>query len=65
MHLQAADILTDMDALLPRIAAGMRMRIGDKQVARRTHFRANPNQTSGRTHDGPRKTDRTPNARNR
>ncbi|WP_347302530.1 DUF559 domain-containing protein [Croceibacterium sp. TMG7-5b_MA50] len=66
MHLKAEEILTDLDAVLPRIAAGMRMRIGDKQSARRAHHQANPNQTSGRTYRGPRKnTDRTPNARNR
>ncbi|WP_121115833.1 DUF559 domain-containing protein [Croceibacterium ferulae] len=55
MHLNAAEILTDMDALLPRIAAGMRMRIGDKQTARKAHYRANPGQTSGRVpgRDGP------------
>ena len=37
MRIKASDILTDMDAVLARITAGMRMRIGDKQEARRRH----------------------------
>jgi len=37
MRLKAEDILENMDAVLARITAGMRMRIGDKQHARREH----------------------------
>lgn len=37
MRLKAADILENMDDVLARITAGMRMRIADKQVARRAH----------------------------
>lgn len=37
MRIKAADILENMDAVLARITAGMRMRIGDKQDARRAH----------------------------
>ncbi len=39
MHIKAADILENMDDVLARITAGMRMRIGDKQEARRDHQR--------------------------
>ncbi|MFN2099388.1 endonuclease domain-containing protein [Altererythrobacter sp. MF3-039] len=38
MRLKAEDILENMDAVLARITAGMRMRIGDKREARRNHF---------------------------
>ncbi|MEE1877787.1 endonuclease domain-containing protein [Altererythrobacter litoralis] len=37
MRIKAQDILENMDAVLQRITAGMRMRIGDKQEARRAH----------------------------
>lgn len=39
MRIKATDILENIDAVLARITAGMRMRIGDKQVARRNHAR--------------------------
>ena len=39
MRIKAADILENMDAVLQRITAGMRMRIADKQQARREHFK--------------------------
>ena len=39
MRIGAADILENMDAVLARITAGMRMRIGDKSQARREHYR--------------------------
>ena len=39
MRIKAADILENMDDVLARITAGMRMRIGDKQTARREHQR--------------------------
>ena len=38
MRIKAGDILENMDAVLQRITAGMRMRIADKQQARRDHF---------------------------
>lgn len=41
MRIKAADILDNMDAVLARITAGMRMRIGDKQEARRKHHANN------------------------
>ena len=48
MRIKAADILDDMDAVLQRITAGMRMRIGDKKEAARAHREANPNQDYSR-----------------
>ena len=39
MHLAAKDVLENMDAVLQRITAGMRLRIADKQEARREHRR--------------------------
>ena len=39
MRIKAADILENMDAVLQRITAGMRLRIADKQEARREHFK--------------------------
>ncbi|WP_374407331.1 endonuclease domain-containing protein [Pelagerythrobacter sp.] len=40
MRIKAADILENMDDVLARITAGMRLRIGDKQAARREHQRS-------------------------
>ena len=40
MRLNAQDILENMDAVLERITAGMRMRIGDKRQRRSDHFRS-------------------------
>ena len=40
MRIKASDILENMDAVLQRITAGMRMRIADKREARRQHFNA-------------------------
>ena len=37
MHIRAEDILTDIDAVLERITAGMRMRMADKKDAQREH----------------------------
>ncbi len=37
MRIRAADILENIDDVLARITAGMRMRIADRQVARREH----------------------------
>ncbi|MEO0690158.1 MAG: DUF559 domain-containing protein [Pseudomonadota bacterium] len=38
MRIKATDILENMDGVLQRITAGMRMRIDDKRQARRDHF---------------------------
>ncbi|RVQ67860.1 DUF559 domain-containing protein [Croceicoccus ponticola] len=38
MRIAAKDILENIDAVLTRITAGMRLRIADRQQARRTHF---------------------------
>ena len=48
MRIAASDILDDMDAVLQRITAGMRLRIADKADARRKHFADNPRQTRPR-----------------
>jgi very-short-patch-repair endonuclease len=37
MRIKASDILENMDAVLQRITAGMRLRIADKRQARRDH----------------------------
>ena len=39
MRIKAGDILEDIDGVLQRITAGMRLRIADKQEARREHHR--------------------------
>lgn len=44
MHVKAADILENIDDVLARITAGMRLRIADKKEAARAHREANPNQ---------------------
>jgi len=38
MRIKAEDILENMDAVLARITAGMRLRIADRTEARRKHF---------------------------
>lgn len=38
MRIKASDVLENMDAVLDRITAGMRVRIGDRKVARAKHF---------------------------
>ena len=38
MRIKAVDILENMDAVLQRITAGMRIRIDDKRDARRAHY---------------------------
>ena len=48
MRIKAEDILNDMDAVLERVTAGMRMRIGDKRQARYEHNASNPRQTKPR-----------------
>ena len=52
MRIKATDILENMDAVLQRITAGMRMRIADRNEARRKHNAENPRQTRPR-HDRP------------
>ena len=49
MRLRAKDILEDMDAVLARITAGMRIRISDRREAARAHKAANPRQTYSRS----------------
>ena len=44
MRIKAADILENIDDVLARITAGMRLRIADKKEAARAHAAANPNQ---------------------
>ncbi|MCB2044777.1 MAG: DUF559 domain-containing protein [Novosphingobium sp.] len=58
MRIKAADILDNMDDVLARITAGMRMRIADKQAARREHHASHPRQNAPRT-------SRKPHAQNR
>ena len=48
MRIAAADILSNMDAVLARITAGMRLRIADKREAARAHRAANPRQDYNR-----------------
>ncbi|MEO5705435.1 MAG: DUF559 domain-containing protein [Alteraurantiacibacter sp.] len=48
MRLKASDILENMDDVLARITAGMRMRMNDKGTARRRHDADNPRQTAPR-----------------
>ena len=55
MRIKAADILENLDEVLPRITAGMRLRIENKKQAARSHKAANPNQDYSRPKrsDGP------------
>lgn len=48
MRIKATDILENMDAVLQRITAGMRIRIDDKRDAARAHREANPRQDYSR-----------------
>ena len=48
MRIKAADILENIDEVLARITAGMRMRIADKKEAARAHAAANPRQDYSR-----------------
>lgn len=48
MRIKAEDILENMDAVLARITAGMRLRIGDRKTAARRHAAENPNQDYSR-----------------
>ena len=44
MRIKAADILADIEPVLARITAGMKLRMSDKKTAARAHAAANPNQ---------------------
>src|SRR5690606_30245746 len=44
MRIRAVDVLDNIDDVLARITAGMRLRIADKKEAARAHREANPNQ---------------------
>lgn len=63
MRIKAGDILENMEDVLARITAGMRMRLADKQQARREHNANNPRQSKPRyDRDGngpPRRDSRT------
>src|SRR3569833_593827 len=48
MRIKAADILENMDEVLARITAGMRVRIADKREAAQAHKAANPRQNYSR-----------------
>ena len=54
MRIKAADVLEDMDAVLARITAGMRLRMADKKTAARAHAEANPRQDYSRPTRGDR-----------
>ncbi len=56
MRIKAADIVENIDEVLARITAGMRMRIADKKDKARAHAAANPNQHYGRP-KAPRRND--------
>src|SRR5690606_23694885 len=49
MHIKAADVLGNIDEVLARITAGMRMRIADRKDAAHAHAQANPRQDYSRT----------------
>ena len=53
MRIKAADILGNIDDVLARITAGMRMRIGDRKDAARAHAQANPKQDYSRPNRAP------------
>ena len=54
MRIAAADILANIDDVLARITAGMRLRIADRKEAARAHRDANPNQDYARPSRRPR-----------
>ncbi len=54
MRIAAADVLADIEAVLARITAGMRVRIADRKDAARAHAAANPNQHYERPNRKPR-----------
>jgi very-short-patch-repair endonuclease len=48
MRVRAEDVLADIEPVLARITAGMKMRMGDKKTAARVHAAANPRQDYSR-----------------
>ena len=54
MRIKASDILENMDDVLARITAGMRLRIADRKEAARAHRETNPNQHYERPNRKPR-----------
>jgi very-short-patch-repair endonuclease len=52
MRVKAGDVLEDMDAVLARITAGMKMRMADKKAKAREHAAANPRQDWSRPRNG-------------
>ena len=48
MRIKAADVLENIDDVLARITAGMRLRIADRRDAARAHREANPKQDYSR-----------------
>jgi very-short-patch-repair endonuclease len=54
MHLKAADVLDNIDEVLARITAGMRLRIADRKEAARAHREDNPRQDNARPNRKPR-----------
>jgi very-short-patch-repair endonuclease len=48
MRVRAEDVLADIEPVLARITAGMKMRMGDKRSAARAHAEANPRQNYSR-----------------
>jgi hypothetical protein len=64
MRIKASDILENIDAVLERIGAGMRMQASVKRAAAHAHKAANPRQSYSRASSTPRTgPKRTPNAR--
>ena len=47
MRIKAAEVLENIDAVLERITAGMRLRMADKQVARRPQSARGPRPARG------------------
>jgi len=46
MRVKASDVLENIDDVLARITAGMRLRMADRKTAHRRHVAANPKQTA-------------------
>ena len=53
MRIKAADILGNIDDVLARITAGMRLRMADRKDAARAHAQANPRQDYSRPNRAP------------
>jgi very-short-patch-repair endonuclease len=58
MRIKAADILDNIDAVLARITAGMRLRMADRLATARAHKAANPRQHYSRAR--PKRSDNAP-----